>query len=146
MSAPPPTAIPLASLGANAEVAKQIQALLLPEYDIVHVCTTPATASSELPPLCAGALDTIDTTGCGSNAARPVAERRLPRAIIFGGGIADEDVVAVMEKVGERVEGVKAVRVTRADVLAKGATGPSPGVIVEVLREKLGGMVEGGEI
>ena len=33
MSVPPPTAIPLATLGANIEVAKQIQALLLPEYD-----------------------------------------------------------------------------------------------------------------
>lgn len=33
MSTPPPTAIPLATLGANAEFAQQIQALLLPEYD-----------------------------------------------------------------------------------------------------------------
>ena len=70
----------------------------------------------------------------------------MPRGIIFGGGIPDEDVESVMAKVRERAEGVKVVRVTRADVLAKGATGPSPGVIGEVLREKIGGMVERGEI
>ncbi|KAG7283985.1 hypothetical protein NEMBOFW57_010343 [Staphylotrichum longicolle] len=142
--------IPLATLGANPEVAKQIQALLLPEYDLVHICLTPTQAVAELPPLCAGALDTPDSSGLGSNAALPAGERRVPRGIIFGGGVGDEDLERVMRAVRERVPeedgGVKVVRVTREDVLAKGATGPSAGVIGEVLREKLAGLVQRGEL
>lgn len=79
----------------------------------------------------------------------PVGERRVPRGIIFGGGVGDEDLERVMRAVRERVpeeNGVKVVRVTREDVLAKGATGPSAGVIGEVLREKLAGLVQRGEL
>ncbi|KAK4034148.1 hypothetical protein C8A01DRAFT_19012, partial [Parachaetomium inaequale] len=66
---PTPTSIPLATLGANPAVATAIQALLLPEYDLVHICLSPSTALSELPPLCAGAVSTTPlSSGLGSNA------------------------------------------------------------------------------
>ncbi len=70
----------------------------------------------------------------------------MPRAIIFGGAYGDEDVESVMAAVRAEVEGVKVVRVTRADVLAKGATGPNVEIVSEILRERLGGLVEGGEL
>lgn len=81
------------------------------------------------------------------NALVPLADRRVPKAIIFGGGISDEDVESVMQAVEAQAPGVvKVVRVTRQDVLDRGAEGPNPGVIAGVLMEKLGKMVEEGEL
>ncbi len=75
-----------------------------------------------------------------------MAERKVPRAIVFGGAYAEEDVETVMAAVRAEAEGIRVVRITRADILAKGVTGPSAGVIGEVLRERLGELVEGGEL
>ena len=107
------------------------------------------TALSELPTLCAGDLATAPACDLGSNAALPEAERRVPKAIIFGGAFGEEDVETVMAAVTEKAGGKEVpqvVRMTRADILAKGATGPNPGVIAEVLREKIGGMVAAGKL
>ncbi|KAL2194060.1 hypothetical protein P885DRAFT_80588 [Corynascus similis CBS 632.67] len=143
------TSIPLASLGARADVAKEIQSRLLPEYDLVHMCLSPDSAIAELPGLCAGgasAGSVVSSSGLGSNISRPDAERRLPRGIIFGGGIGEEDVARVMDAVHREAPGIKAVRVTRDAILATGAQRPSPEIITRILREKLGAMVEKGEL
>ncbi|KAK4151053.1 hypothetical protein C8A00DRAFT_45678 [Chaetomidium leptoderma] len=139
--------IPLASFGANPEIAEQIRRLLLPEYEIVHICTNLSDATAELPQVCAGRLDTPAASGLGSNASVDVADRKAPKAIIFGGGIPDDEVTAVTEAVhGAAGAAVKVVRVTRADILATGATGPSAEVIAGVLRGELVGLVEAGEL
>ena len=75
-----------------------------------------------------------------------MTKRKVPRAIIFGGAYGDEDVDSVMAAVRAEVDGIKVVRITRADILAKGVEGPSPEVIGEVLRERLAELVEGGEL
>ncbi|KAL2144351.1 hypothetical protein VTI28DRAFT_9175 [Corynascus sepedonium] len=143
------TSIPLASLGARADVAKEIQSRLLPEYDLVHMCLSPDSAITELPGLCTGgasAASVISSSGLGSNVSRPDAERRVPRGIIFGGGIGEEDVARVMDAVHREAPGIKAVRVTRDAILATGAQRPSPEIITRILREKLGAMIEEGEL
>ncbi|KAL2133094.1 hypothetical protein VTI74DRAFT_2925 [Chaetomium olivicolor] len=132
--------VPLASLGANADFATKIQALLLPKYDTVHICLTPATATSELPEVCSGNLDTLPSSGLGSNVDRPASERRIPRAIIFGAGVQDDDVMSVMGAVRAKAPTVKMVRVTRKDIADAGADVPSPEVVAGVLKEILEGL------
>ncbi|KAK4236883.1 hypothetical protein C8A03DRAFT_35194 [Achaetomium macrosporum] len=143
---PIPVANLVASLGANPEVAKEIQNLLLPDYDVVHMCIDSTTASTELPALCSGNTDTAPASGLGSNAGKPAAERKVPKAVIFGGGVTDEQAQAVSQAVSAVAPQIKTVRVTREDIMAAGATGPNPEVIVKVLREKLGALVERGEL
>ncbi|KAL1843448.1 hypothetical protein VTJ49DRAFT_1558 [Mycothermus thermophilus] len=149
---PPASSIPVATLGARPEVASAIRTLLEPEYDLVHICTNPQTATAELPPLCAGNLSNPETSGLGSNSSRPVSERRVPRAIIFGGAVDDVTLEGVMGAVREAVaaagekkeaegeEGKKevpvVVRVTRADILAQGVDVPNPEVITKVIMGK----------
>jgi hypothetical protein len=119
---------------------------------VVHTCLTPQSATAELPPLFAGNTEINPSSGLGSNAGRPAAERKVPRAVIFGGGVPDEQVAAVVDAIRAPVqaagkgEEVRVVRVTREDILATGASGPSPGVIAQVLRGKLEGMVVAGEL
>jgi hypothetical protein len=109
---------------------------------VVHTCLTPESAITELPALFAGNTDINLSSGLGSNASRPAAERKVPKAVIFGGGVPDGHVADVVNAIGE----VKVVRVTREDILATGAKGPSPEVIARVLRCKLDGMVQTGEL
>ncbi|EGS24097.1 uncharacterized protein CTHT_0000280 [Thermochaetoides thermophila DSM 1495] len=140
------TSIPVASLGANPEVAKQIKELLLPEYDLVHMCLSLESASTEFTEILSGNLEVAPSSGIGSNVDKPTTERRVPRAIVLGGGVSDEDYVALKEalvKGGLKVEGdgedvVKFVRVLRDDILALGASRPDPTVISQVIRKKLG--------
>ncbi|KAL2176522.1 uncharacterized protein P884DRAFT_244956 [Thermothelomyces heterothallicus CBS 202.75] len=141
--------IPLATLGANPEVAKKIQDLLLPEYDLVHICLDLDSAIAELPGVCAGganAASLLPSSGLGSNVSRPAAERKVPRGIIFGAGISDGDLARVMDAVKKVAPETKVVRVTREAILAKGAQTPSPEIITKVLREILAAMVEKGEL
>lgn len=120
---------------------------------MVHICLNPDTAIAELPAVCAGggsssgAADLAPpSSGLGSNAARPAAERRAPRGIIFGAGISDGDVTRVMDAVKKEAPETKVVRVTREAILAAGAQMPNPEIITKVLREILAGMVEKGEL
>lgn len=76
----------------------------------------------------------------------------MPRAVIFGGGLPEEEIRQVSEAVlGEEGKnkmkegegeagGVRIVVVRREDVLAKGVEGPNAEVIGEILREKLAGL------
>ena len=113
---------------------------------VVHACTTLASAMAEFPPLCAGSLETLPSSGIGNNAVQPLCDRRVPKAIVFGGTMPDEDVAAVMEAVGAQTPGVMPVRVTRQDILDRGADTPNPGVISMVLHEKLGALVKEGRL
>ncbi|KXX74900.1 Matrilin-4 [Madurella mycetomatis] len=130
-------AIPIASVGANRDVAEAIRNLLLPEYDVTHTCLDIGTALSELPAICSGQLETEISSGLGTNVERPISERLPPRAIVFGGGVPDDQVVAVTGVVHATAPNVKTVRVTREDIASAGADGPNPEVITEVLRKKL---------
>ncbi|TPX18311.1 uncharacterized protein E0L32_011809 [Thyridium curvatum] len=145
--------IPIASYGNNSEVAQAVRASLLPDYDVVHITLTLQAALSELPALVAGDTSAPPSSGLGSNAAAPEAERRVPRAVIFGGGLPEEEIRQVSEAVlgeggknkmkegeGEADGGVRIVVVRREDVLAKGVEGPNAEVIGEILREKLAGL------
>jgi hypothetical protein len=70
----------------------------------------------------------------------------VPKAIVFGGAVTDEEVAAVMEAVGAQAPGLTSVRVTRQDILDQGVDRPSPGIIARVLQEKLGALVEEGRL
>lgn len=164
-SLPPSTSIPVASLGAKAEVASAIRKLLEPEYDrtfsppvlyisvltqptntpakVVHMCLSPAAASAELPAVCAGDLSVPDSTGIGSNASRPESERRVPRAIIFGGAVDDATLESIMSAVREAVAAkggkeIGVVRVLREDVKAEGVDFPNAEILTKIIRRKLG--------
>ncbi len=87
--------------------------------------------------MCAGELGTEASSGLGSNAALDVGARKVPRSIIFGGGIPEDEIERVTQAVRARNPDVKPVQVTRQDVLDAGAQGPNPDIIVKILREKL---------
>ncbi|KAL2264160.1 hypothetical protein VTK26DRAFT_1278 [Humicola hyalothermophila] len=143
--------IPIATYGGNETVAKELSKLLLPEYDVVHVCLKLSHALAELPSLCNRDVNVAAASPLGSNQARrddDILGRRVPVAVVFGGGVADDEYEAVAAAIEARLkeeagrgdgaqQPVKMVRVTRADVLAAGGTGPEPGVVARVVRSKL---------
>jgi hypothetical protein len=110
------------------------------------MCLSLESASTEFTEILSGNLEVAPSSGIGSNVDKPTTERRVPRAIVLGGGVSDEDYVALKEalvKGGLKVEGdgedvVKFVRVLRDDILALGASRPDPTVISQVIRKKLG--------
>ncbi|KAK3990924.1 Matrilin-4 [Cladorrhinum sp. PSN332] len=131
------TPIPVASVGANPAIAKELQAKLLPEYNIVHICFDPASATAELPLVCSGDRDIPPSSGLGTNAGLPPAERLIPKAIIFGGGVSDDDAQAITQAVHAKVPEIKALHVTKQDILNAGGQGPNPEIISAVLKKKL---------
>ncbi|KAK4229256.1 hypothetical protein QBC38DRAFT_472980 [Podospora fimiseda] len=131
------TPIPIASVGANPAIVRDIQLQLLPEYKIVHVCFDPVTATSELPGICSGDHDIEPSSGLGTNAHRSAADREIPKAIIFGGGVSGDEAQAITQAVHDKVPEIKALHVTKQDILDAGAEGPNPEVISAVLRKKL---------
>ncbi|KAK0712872.1 hypothetical protein B0T26DRAFT_677280 [Lasiosphaeria miniovina] len=134
--------IPVASFGNNSKVAQDIRARLLPEYDLAHICLDLETAQAELPLICAGNLETEPSSGLGSNAGVPATERKVPRAIIFGGGIPTDEIQRVHDAVQAKAPEVKQIHLTRQDILDAGATGPDPEVIGRLLRQKLAELVD----
>ncbi len=105
---------------------------------VTHICVSLEAAEAELPAICAGELATEPSSGLGSNAGLDVASRKVPRAIIFGGGIPDEEAERITKAVQARAPGVKPIRVLRDEVVAAGGTaGPDPEIIVKLLKEKL---------
>ena len=107
---------------------------------MVHICLDLDAAIAELPAVCAGDLDADPASGLGTNATLPAGERRVPRAIIFGGGIPDEEVAKVGDAVRASAPGIRIVKVARQEVLDAGAEKPNPEVIVGILRGKLAGL------
>jgi hypothetical protein len=108
---------------------------------VVHTCLDLPSAESELPALCAGELYATPSSGLGSNAGVPQSERRVPKAIFFGGGIPEEEMERVQQLVREKGgDAVKFLRITRDEVLAAGAAGPDPAVIAQLHRSKLAGL------
>lgn len=95
---------------------------------------------AELPSVCAGDLDTPIVSGLGTNASLPPPERRVPLAVIFGGGVPDDQVQSLTEAIHSSAPNAKIVRVTRQDILAAGGEGPNPEVIAGVIKNKLGEM------
>ncbi len=91
----------------------------------------------ELPALFAGDVHTANAAGLGSNATKPAAERAVPKLVLFGGDIADDDVSRVTKAIQARTPGVRAVKVSKLDVLKAGGLGPNPDVIAKVYRKKI---------
>ena len=155
MSAP----VPVASVGQNPQVAQHVRDKLLPEYEgelipfpshsrtssptldqppkVVHVSIGFESALAELPLITSGDVDLTAASGLGSNAALAPAERKIPKHIILGAGISDDDAQALTETVLAKAPDVKFARVTRQDMLERGATQPNPDLIAQVLKEKL---------
>lgn len=148
--------IPIASFGNNSQVAQDIRLKLLPEYDskslsipslntkdkptkptVTHICLELEAAQIELPKLFAGDLETNPTSGLGSNADLPTADRKIPRALIFGGGVPEEHVKLITEAVLAKAPDAKPIHITRQQVLNAGGQGPNPEVIAKVLKAKL---------
>ncbi|KAH8893647.1 hypothetical protein GQ53DRAFT_840027 [Thozetella sp. PMI_491] len=129
--------MPIASYGNNSQVAQDVRAKLLPEFDIVHIAVNLEAAEAELPLVAAGELDAVPASGLGTNATLPVAERKAPKAIIFGGGIPEDEVTKVTTAVQAKAPGAKFVRVTREDFENLGLQTPNPEAIVKILKEKL---------
>ncbi len=73
----------------------------------------------------------------GTNASLPEGERKVPRAIIFGGGIPEEEIARVTQAVQARAPGIKPIRISRQEILDAGVQGPNPEVIVKILKTKL---------
>jgi len=73
----------------------------------------------------------------GTNATLAAADRKVPRAVIFGGGVPDDQITQITAALKAKAPEVKAVHVSRDDILATGATGPDPELIGRLLREKL---------
>ena len=108
---------------------------------VVHTTLTLPTSLSELPALCSGTPSPTSSpsSNLGSNAsASSPAEIKVPKAIIFGGGVSAADAEQVKEAVLAKNAEVKFVRLTREDMVAAGAEGPDPEVIGRLLKEKLG--------
>ncbi|KAK4162418.1 Matrilin-4 [Cladorrhinum sp. PSN259] len=129
--------IPVASVGANPSIAKELQAYLLPEYSIVHICLDLAAATAELPLLFSGDRDVSPSSGLGTNDELSPAERQIPRAIIFGGKTSEEEVQTITQAVHAKAPGIKTVHVTKQDIVEAGGNGPNPEIISSVLKKKL---------
>lgn len=117
--------------------------ILTRQIIVVHTCLDLAAAESELPALCAGDLSAAPSSGVGSNAHVPQDQRRVPKAVFFGGGIPEEEMERVQRLVREKAGGddaVKFLRITREEVLAAGAAGPDPDVIAGLYRSKVAGL------
>ncbi|KAK3400480.1 hypothetical protein B0T20DRAFT_390373 [Sordaria brevicollis] len=125
-------AIPVASFGNNPNVAQAIREKLLPEYDVVHTTHTLPSSLSELPSLC-------DPSSSSSGTAT-----KVPKAIIFGGGVSPSDAEQVKEAVLAKNPEVKFVRLTREDMISAGAAPAAEGekpdleVVGRLLKERLG--------
>ncbi|KAK3320126.1 hypothetical protein B0T19DRAFT_468334 [Cercophora scortea] len=129
--------IPIASFGNNSQVAQDIRTKLQPEYDVVHICLTLEAALAELPLIFSGALDTDPSSKLGSNAETAVADRKVPLALIFGGGLPEDQIKAVKEAVLAKAPNAKPIVITRQDIFDAGGKGPDPDLICRLLREKL---------
>ncbi|AEO67888.1 31d2142f-7e12-4cf1-9a0a-884652173e0d [Thermothielavioides terrestris] len=141
-----PNGIPIATLGGNAKIAEGVSALLAPDYDFVHICLSPETALAELPQVCAGKLDGPNAAQLGSNAQRAVGERRTPKAVVFGAGVADAEADNIVAAIKEVAPDINIVRVPREEVVAAsgGKTPPEVGVIAKIVKEKLDALVAKG--
>ncbi|SMR55464.1 unnamed protein product [Zymoseptoria tritici ST99CH_1A5] len=88
----PSSAIPIAVGGKDPEIAKAVIALMLPEYDVVHVVHNAPVALSELIPLLAGE-NTIPASMLGSNSKSAMPQ--VPKAIFVGGGFSESEIISM---------------------------------------------------
>jgi len=102
---------------------------------VVHLCTELSSALTEIPAILKGDLSITPASGAGSNVTRPENERRKPKAVVFGGGIPDEEVRQVKEAVGEYGVGMVWCRIKPEDTKAAG--GPSPEAIAPLVKKAL---------
>ncbi|KAH7122614.1 hypothetical protein B0J11DRAFT_344310 [Dendryphion nanum] len=76
--------IPIIVCGRRAEIAKFVRESLAPEYDVVHVITSPEEGSSDIPILLRGEkLPESDNPGSRNYGSTPLA-------VATGGGYDDE--------------------------------------------------------
>lgn len=151
-----PQGIPILTYGKEASNSKELSELLAPDYDgkpalfilhknsnishrntVIHCCLLPDnSAVTEIPAVLGGEAIT-PISKLGSNVHRPAHERKIPRAVVFGGAIPDEDVIAV--KQAARKSGVREGDVVWLAVKGDKSRGPpSADVIAAKIRELLG--------
>ena len=104
---------------------------------MVHVALDRETALAELPAIASGDVSVAPSSGLGSNANVDAGERKVPKALIFGGGLPEGDIKAVTEALCNAAPNVKPIVVTKGDILAAGGTGPDPDLISRLIKEKL---------
>ena len=103
----------------------------------MHCCLDFSAAEKELPAICSGDLETNPASGLGTNASIPPAERKVPKAIFFGGGFTDDEFEKLSAAVKARSPDVHFVKVQKRDVLAAGSFGPNPETIAKIYRKKM---------
>jgi hypothetical protein len=108
-----------------------------PRLPVVHSCFDLSSAEEELPLLCAGELSAVPSSGKGSNATVPAEERKMPKAVFFGGGVSDDEYQSLSARIKEKAPDMVFQRVTKEDVMKAGAKGPNPDVIAKIYREKM---------
>ncbi|OAA58488.1 hypothetical protein SPI_06561 [Niveomyces insectorum RCEF 264] len=131
------TPVPVASLGRDAKVSEAVRERLLPDYDVVHTCLDLSAAEVELPALFAGDLTIANAAGLGSNVSKPAGERAVPKIVLFGGDIPDDEVSRVTAAIRARTPSIRSIKVSKLDVLKAGGLGPNPDVIAKVYRKKI---------
>ncbi|KAK3326225.1 hypothetical protein B0H66DRAFT_600361 [Apodospora peruviana] len=132
------TTFPVATYGRDPKIAEAVREKLLPDYEVVHCCLDFAAALKELPAICAGELETSPSSGLGANASTAAAQRKVPKAIFFGGGFNDDEFENITAAVRARAgPGVYFVKVQKRDVLAAGSFGPNPDTIAKIYRKKM---------
>jgi hypothetical protein len=67
----------------------------------VHIALTQAIALAELPALFEGDKSITPASKVGSNASKLEAERRIPRALLCGGGVSAEDMEEIRAATAE---------------------------------------------
>ncbi|KAF1349531.1 hypothetical protein BDV97DRAFT_170233 [Delphinella strobiligena] len=134
----PSQAIPILTYGKEASNSKQLSELLAPEYDVVHCCLlSDKSGVTEIPAVLGGEAIT-PVSNIGSNVDRPSHERRIPRAVVFGGAIPEEHTNAIKD--AARKAGVKEGGVSWLAVRGDPSRGsPSADVIASKIRELLKG-------
>ncbi|KAJ6264969.1 hypothetical protein Dda_1123 [Drechslerella dactyloides] len=83
-------AIPIFAAGRRAEIVREIQKQLLPDYDVIHLSLSVDEVKADLPRILRGE-HVNSSCGVGSNKDRPPHAQRLPKFIVVGGGFSADD-------------------------------------------------------
>ncbi|KPI36635.1 uncharacterized protein AB675_10085 [Cyphellophora attinorum] len=131
-----PDSAPVGTFGVHKENAIAIRKSLAPRYDVVHNCTDPDAAFTELPALFSGDQSVRPSNGIGSNSEG--SNIRIPKIMICGGDVPPEQKQRLYALIKEKADGVKFVEVDREKMVAGIKSGrPVPEVVTELLLEEL---------
>jgi hypothetical protein len=104
---------------------------------VVHICLDIASAEAELPTVFGGDAGQDAASSLGSNATRQGTDRAVPKILLFGGDVADDEIEKVTGLVKEKSPNAVIIKISKLDVFKAGGLGPNPDVIAKVYRKKL---------